>query len=241
MKKIFFIIALIFVLVNKVQAIDINDNINNLNSLVDNLSSEINILNNSRINKFYPVGSIYISTSSTNPSSLFGGTWQSFGQGRKLVGVGSNGTTNYTNGSQSGSSTKSITTSNIPSHSHTITPSGTVTSSFTGKSVNTNSTGSHSHTMPYGNASGEAKGYGLKPNASSQTWGTNWDVIAVDTTNSYGYNTELSGAHTHTMKAQGTVSSRFTGSSATTSSVGSTSSFNIQNPYITVYMWKRVS
>ena len=35
----------------------------------------------------YPIGSIYISVEATNPSKWFGGTWQSFGSGRTLVGV----------------------------------------------------------------------------------------------------------------------------------------------------------
>lgn len=35
----------------------------------------------------YPIGSIYISVNATNPSKWFGGTWQSFGSGRTLVGV----------------------------------------------------------------------------------------------------------------------------------------------------------
>ena len=35
----------------------------------------------------YPVGSIYISVNATHPSKWFGGTWQSFGSGRTLVGV----------------------------------------------------------------------------------------------------------------------------------------------------------
>ena len=38
----------------------------------------------------YPVGSIYISVSSTDPSELFGGTWVSFGMGRTLMGTGKN-------------------------------------------------------------------------------------------------------------------------------------------------------
>ena len=35
----------------------------------------------------YPVGSIYLSVNSTNPSSLFGGSWIVFGAGRTLVGI----------------------------------------------------------------------------------------------------------------------------------------------------------
>lgn len=40
-------------------------------------------------NTMYPVGSVYISTNSANPSLLFGGTWRQIGQGRTLIGVGS--------------------------------------------------------------------------------------------------------------------------------------------------------
>lgn len=37
----------------------------------------------------YPVGAIYISTSSTSPASLFGGTWESIASERVLMGVSS--------------------------------------------------------------------------------------------------------------------------------------------------------
>lgn len=35
----------------------------------------------------YPIGSIYISTVSTNPSEYFGGVWDAFATGRTLVGI----------------------------------------------------------------------------------------------------------------------------------------------------------
>ena len=44
--------------------------------------------------------------------------------------------------------------------------------------------------------------------------------------------TAYSGKHTHTVTAKGTVSSIFTGSSSTTSSVGTGTSFSNMGPYI---------
>ena len=39
------------------------------------------------LSMIYPVGSIYMSVNSTNPSTLFGGTWVAWGTGRVPVGV----------------------------------------------------------------------------------------------------------------------------------------------------------
>lgn len=46
--------------------------------------------------KIYPIGSIYISASSTNPHDLFGGVWEQI-KGRFLIGTGEveNNSTNY--------------------------------------------------------------------------------------------------------------------------------------------------
>ena len=49
------------------------------------------------------------------------------------------------------------------------------------------------------------------------------------------------GAHTHTYTAKGSVSSTFSGSSVATSSVGSGTAFNILNPYIVTYIWRRTA
>lgn len=40
---------------------------------------------------FYPVGSIYQSTASTNPSEFIGGTWERYAKGRVLIGVDDSG------------------------------------------------------------------------------------------------------------------------------------------------------
>ena len=52
------------------------------------LLNRVVALENGFLDRTYPVGSIYISISSTNPAQLFGGTWESFGQGRTLIGAG---------------------------------------------------------------------------------------------------------------------------------------------------------
>jgi hypothetical protein len=48
---------------------------------------KFNFVPNSIVNLIYPIGSIYMSINNTNPSSLFGGTWQAWGSGCVPVGV----------------------------------------------------------------------------------------------------------------------------------------------------------
>ena len=64
-------------------------------------------------NMIYPVGSIYISVSSTSPSTLFGGTWSQI-KDRFLLGAGDT----YSNNTTGGEATHTLTTDEIPSHTH---------------------------------------------------------------------------------------------------------------------------
>lgn len=54
--------------------------------ILDNKSLE-NIDLASIIDAIYPIGAVYISTASTSPQTLFGGSWESIGTGRCLMGV----------------------------------------------------------------------------------------------------------------------------------------------------------
>jgi len=96
----------------------------------------------------YPVGSIYMNTSSsTNPGTLFGfGTWVALAAGQMLLGNGGG----YTAGTTGGSSTTTIGLANLPAHDHSITdkqhnhnyqaPSGALPQSGSSTNVYTSTT-----------------------------------------------------------------------------------------------------
>ncbi len=82
------------------------------------------------IDLIHPVGSIYESTASTSPATLFGGTWERFGNGKVLVGVDENDT-DFSTANKSGGSKLSaelnsakvsygLTTSNLGYEDRTI-------------------------------------------------------------------------------------------------------------------------
>ncbi len=63
------------------------------------------------------------------------------------VAVGKDSSTFASLGSMGGSASNTLTTANLPSHNHSLTPSGAVTSTFTGQSAATSSNGDHTHTV----------------------------------------------------------------------------------------------
>ena len=149
--------------------------------------------------KIYPVGSIYMSTVSTNPATLFGfGTWEAMPAGRVLLAQGkSSWGTTYNAGSTGGEATHQLTVGELPAHNHT---------------ASTNTTGNHTHQF--------------------QLYGPNGDTnlnFPSDYDTNYARNkgTTLSaGNHSHTININNT---------------GSSQAHNNIQPYLTVYMWKRIS
>ena len=65
------------------------------------------------LDKVYPVGSIYMSVNSTNPKTLFGGTWVQI-KDRFLLAAG----TTYKAGATGGEATHKLTNAEMPAHSH---------------------------------------------------------------------------------------------------------------------------
>lgn len=64
------------------------------------------------LDRIQPVGSLYFSTSSTSPASLFGGTWERYAQGRVMVSA-SDTDKDFTVGKAGGEKTAPVDLSNL--------------------------------------------------------------------------------------------------------------------------------
>ena len=78
------------------------------------------------LNKFYPVGTIYETTSSAldtiaKMATQFGGTWEVFGAGQVLVALNSADTNFDTLLETGGAKTHTLDTTQIPAHKHSLT------------------------------------------------------------------------------------------------------------------------
>lgn len=74
----------------------------------------------------YDIGDIYVTTNpnmntAAKVAARFGGTWKAFAQGRTLVGVDPSDTDFKSVGLELGEKTHTLTTGEMPSHSHSIT------------------------------------------------------------------------------------------------------------------------
>lgn len=92
------------------------------NTTKEELTSLINTTIDNTINSIYPIGSVYISLTETNPGTYLKGTWEQFGQGRTLIGVGAGddgtNTQEFKVNDTGGEYKHKLVIDEIPSHAH---------------------------------------------------------------------------------------------------------------------------
>lgn len=176
------------------------------------------------LSKAYPVGAIYCSTVDTNPHDLFGfGTWEYIEQGRVLLSQGDK----YSAGSTGGAETHTLTTQEMPKHNHGGSTSEGGGHTHTGTAQEA---GEHTHkgyaytlyTKGNGSFTGFPSGdkYGVRPNVNY----------------SYDIDVQASGAHNHTIAIDSAGNHTHA-----INQEGGGQAHSIMQPYLSVYMWKRVS
>lgn len=177
-----------------------------------------------KLDNVYPVGSIYISTVSTDPGELFGGTWTAIENVflKASDGVETSGTTGGYNNHTHTTIAKttgghSVTIAEMPAHTH-----GQYTGTGTGTIRDLN-TPDHNTLMGTN---------GLFWRTQS-TWSGSHGAGVVASKNPCYYNRlNVNATHTHTSVGSGTAHSH--------SQVSvSTSAVSNLPPYKVVYMWQR--
>ena len=108
----------------------INAQILEYDNSISSINSTLTSIQNAMLSfsQIYPIGSIYVSVNSTNPGTLFGGTWQRI-EDTFLLASGST----YEAGTTGGSSEVTLTENQLPKISGTASGVGTWSSSASGK------------------------------------------------------------------------------------------------------------
>ena len=173
---------------------------------------------NTTASKLYPVGSVYISFNSADPSTLFGGTWERLKDTFLLA----NGDA-YAPNTAGGSATKNITVDNLPNHTHSISWEGNHTHSrgtmnITGQVAGVDQGGNYG---AFNQRNGELQSWmdfqGTKGTYDTALWNFNASSSWVGETSWNGYHSHVIG------------------------NTGSSLPLNIMPPYKTVYMWRRTA
>ena len=226
MKKLFTIIVFLL-FIDNIYALDIETRLTETKKNIIKLENKVATFENERLNKTYPIGAIFKTTTYSTVNEVnnnIGGTWEVYGTGRTLIGVNTSDETFNSAGKTSGVSTTTLSSSNIPSHTHSIPVLSGTTSEY-----------SHGHAVY---VYYDQSGYGITIPTSthyirfgqlgytSTTAQSNKNIMKP---NSIWANE--AGAHSHT----------FSTNRSTTGSSGSTTSFTNLAPYITVYMYRRIA
>lgn len=191
-----------------------------------------------------PVGHLRFELSNINPSTYLGfGTWELWGAGKVPVGVNSTDTDFNTvektggNKNQDISHTHSINghTHTLNNHTHTTNNSSVLTSGST--AITIEQMPSHRHTMH-----GRIDRYQGTGNIFREIFGYN--EVSGNESNVDTYATGGSQGHTHTIPAHNHGNTGASNANTSSTSLNTNSSggnISLLQPYITCYIFKRVS
>ena len=163
------------------------------------------------IDLIYPVGSIYMSVNAVDPGTMFDGTeWEQI-EDTFLLAAGSN----YANGATGGEATHTLTTAQIPAHTHN---SKSLIGTFEVRRYGTSGTGTDI-------IIGGREGYTGICSGANGTWSGTHALINAGGRSISGPLTDvvtINATHTH-------------------DSVGSGNAHNNMPPYLAVNIWQRIS
>lgn len=125
-----------------------NENTDTIDSAMQDIRSGMDATMKATLLNFcYPIGSIYWSSNSTNPATLFGGTWVQI-KDKFVWAKGDSDTVDSTGGAK----TVTLTVNNLPEHTHAI-------------GGNTGEESGHTHNMSHHHSSGTLKIIGSTENS----------------------------------------------------------------------------
>ena len=216
----------------------VQDQIAELNTTITSMQNQIDNIKGEVINEIYPVGSIYMSTEDDTIEKVqnkFGGTWEKYAQGRTLIGEGAGTDSNglvqiFSNGSTGGEYTHKLTISELPKHNHSYSYS--IADNVTGSTI-LNESNLPPRTL-----------FELKAKSSATNAGVSWGAVNVEPGSWYissnydfyyaGVLSSIGGqGHNHSITSSNKSSS--------TEISGSDVSFNMLNPYVVTYMYRKIS
>ena len=216
------------------------------------LDSRIDNIENSMLDKMYPVGSIYMTTTYSTTEEVtnaIGGEWEKYAQGRTIIGEGTDESGYiYQSGQKGGNKSVTLSSSNIPSLSVTGTTNSTGSGYNIGYGVSsrtTSSNGNHNHRIEIG-----FNQHGYNWNIPAKyiyiVWGTGVKYTATEISNQNRtfWSSNNAGSHTHTVSdyyannisGVGAHTHTFTGNYTN----NNVSAISTESPYVVTYMYRRI-
>lgn len=160
----------------------------------------------------YPVGSIYMNINDVDPAILFGGTWERI-EDKFLL---SKGSSYSILGGTGGEASHSLTSSEMPRHTHTQN--------------------SHNHKPSSTNLSYLVSDTNIAINSTARAWASGSGSVH------YVYASEIgTGINENSTTQSITATNKYTGGTGTSESASNGSAHNNMPPYIIVNVWTRIA